>query len=150
MKYFMNPPELISAGEDSSITMNEPMSFQQFVGAGELEPALLELLKLRVSQLLFCTNGVARYQRRALLGGERFERVRMLSRWPESHVYTDRERAAFSWAEALVRVPASAPDNIFRIVREWFTEDELRSLTESILATIAWSRSFRDGGRPNS
>ena len=143
----MNAPELIDSDLDPSKAMSEPMSFQQFVGAGALEPALLELVKLLVSQLLPCANGVARYRRRALLRGERWERVRILSRWQESRVYTDRERAAFSWAEALVRVPASVPDNIFRIVREWFTEEELRGLTESILATIAWSRSFAVGER---
>ena len=145
----MSVPEFTDPDLDPSESMTEPMSFQQFVGVGELDPALLELVKLLISEHLRCANGVARYRRRALLRGERWERVRILSRWQESRVYTDRERAAFCWAEALVRVPASVPDNLFRVVREWFTEEELRGLTESVLATIAWGSLVQNGRAPH-
>lgn len=136
----MNQPGLADSNNNPIDMMTEPMSFQQFVGQSALEPALLDLVKLLVSHLLACRLGVARYRQRALQRGERGERLRLLSRWQESRIYTERERAAFYWAEALVGMPVPLPGNIFRLAREWFTEEELRGLTESILTTVAWHR----------
>lgn len=137
----MNHSDLTTAIVGRGETFSEPMSFQQFVGSSALDPALLELVKLLVSHLLPCPVGVARYRRRALRHGESAERARVLSRWQASRIYTERERAAFCWAEAVVKSSTPPPDNTFRVAREWFTEEELHGLTESILSTIAWSRS---------
>jgi alkylhydroperoxidase family enzyme len=79
--------------------------------------------------------------REATAAGEKLERLYLLGAWRESPVYTDRERAALAWAEAVTLVSRThVPDDVFRQAREQFGEDELVNLTLAVVAINGWNR----------
>jgi len=120
---------------------------QDYVQSSGLEPSLLELVKLRASQLNGCAFCFDMHWKDARAQGESEERLYMLNAWRESHVYTERERAALAWTEALTLVAATgAPDDVYEAARAQFNEKEISDLTLAIAAINAWNRmaiSFR-------
>ncbi|MDZ5698746.1 carboxymuconolactone decarboxylase family protein [Chelativorans sp. M5D2P16] len=83
-----------------------------------LEPTLIELVKTRASQLNRCAYCVEMHTREAREAGEREKRLHLLTAWQESSFYTDRERAALAWTEALTLVAQShARDEVYVILR---------------------------------
>jgi AhpD family alkylhydroperoxidase len=121
-------------------SMEEMISFQEFIGARTFDASFLELVRTYVSQLSRCEYGIDRYTHRARGIGETEERLRLLPRWRQSALYSERECAAFTWAECLWQRASEIPDNEFQHVREWFTEEELVDLTLVIVETQAWNR----------
>src|SRR3954447_2436107 len=114
---------------------------QAAVNAGGLEPSLQELIKLRVSQVNGCAFCIDMHFREARAKGEREERLYLLDAWREAPVYTDRERAALAWAEAVTLVSRThVPDDVFRQAREHFDEAELVNLTLAVVAINGWNR----------
>ncbi len=109
-----------------------------------LDHALLHLVKLLASQINGCAYCIDMHWKDARAGGgggESEERLYMLDAWRESSLYTDRERAAFAWTEALTLVSEThAPDADFAAAREHFTEKELVDLTWAIAGINAWNR----------
>lgn len=113
-----------------------------------LEPSLRELVKLRASQINGCAYCVDMHSHDARALGETEQRLYSLPTWRESPFYSDRERAALAWTEALTLVAVDhVPDAVFEQVRPHFTDDELANLTLAIGTINAWNRfgvGFRD------
>jgi AhpD family alkylhydroperoxidase len=115
--------------------------FQAYVNNSGLEPSLMELVKLRASQINGCAYCIDMHTKDARANGESEQRLYALSAWRETPFFTDRERAALAWTEALTLVSEThAPDNIYDEVRQRFSEKELVALTMAIVAINGWNR----------
>jgi AhpD family alkylhydroperoxidase len=100
------------------------------IEAQGLEKSLMELVKIRASQINGCAVCLHMHHRDAIKAGETELRVVMLDAWRESPLYSDRERAALAWTEALTRVAEKgAPDELYEMLKANFTEEEQVSLT---------------------
>ena len=112
-----------------------------------LEPALLELVKLRASQINGCAFCVDLHTRDARAAGESDERMHLVCVWPEAPVFSPRERAALAWTDALTRIADThVPDDVYELARTQFTEAELVNLTLAVVTINGWNRfavSFR-------
>lgn len=140
-------PETTAAGprlryqQAAPAVLKAMLALQQAVNDGGLEPALLELVKLRVSQLNGCAFCIDLHFREAKAGGETEARLYLLDAWAETGRYTPRERAALHWAEVLTRLAGGhVTDGDFSAVRAEFTEAELANLTLAIVAINGWNR----------
>jgi AhpD family alkylhydroperoxidase len=106
-----------------------------------LEPALLELVKTRASQLNGCAYCIDMHTKDARARGESEQRLHVLSAWREAPFYSDRERAALAWCEALTRLAdTGASDDEYRPLTEHFSEAEIAALTYAIVAINGWNR----------
>src|SRR5439155_9114308 len=109
--------------------------------ASDIEPALAHLVKLRASQINGCAYCIDMHAKDLLAAGETAQRIYGLDAWRESPYYTDRERAALDWTEALTRIADThADDQIYEKVKSHFTDKELVDLTWTIAAINAWNR----------
>jgi AhpD family alkylhydroperoxidase len=108
-------------------------SLYGYLAKSGLDPSLLHLVFLRVSQINGCAYCVDLHSRDALRDGDSVRRVNNLVTWREAPFFTARERAALAWAEALTRiVETGAPDDAFAAVRAQFSDKELADLTYAI------------------
>ncbi len=127
--------------------MNAMLALETYVQQCGLEPALIDLVKTRASQINGCAYCIYMHTREARNRGETEERLYLLDAWRESSLYTDRERAALAWTDAVTRVSEThVPDAVYEIAREQFAEDELVKLTLLVSTINAWNRlaiSFR-------
>jgi AhpD family alkylhydroperoxidase len=106
-----------------------------------LEKNLIELVKMRASQINGCAYCLDVHSKDARRGGETEQRLYLLDSWHESPLYTERERAALAWTEALTRVAEThAPDAAFDEVRRHFEDKELVDLTTLIGLINLWNR----------
>lgn len=106
-----------------------------------LEPALLELVKMRASQINGCGYCLDMHSKDARHAGETEQRLYLLSVWREAPLYTDRERAALAWTEALTTLEhQQVPDQVHEQVRAQFSEEELVRLTLAVVAINGWNR----------
>jgi len=112
-----------------------------------LEAPLLELVKTRASQINGCAFCLDMHTKDARARGETEQRLYALSAWRETPFYTDRERAALAWTEAVTLIAEThVPDDVYEQAREQFSEQELANLTLAIIAINGWNRlaiSFR-------
>jgi AhpD family alkylhydroperoxidase len=112
-----------------------------------LESGLLELVKLRASQINGCAFCANMHAHDARSQGETNQRLDCLAVWREAPFYTDRERAALAWTEAITLVSTTGvPDDVYEQARTQFGEKELVDLTLAIVAINGWNRfsvSFR-------
>ena len=115
--------------------------------ASQLEPALFELVKIRASQLNGCAYCIDMHTKDARRAGETEQRIYALNAWRETPFFSDRERAALEWTEALTRLANShVSDDLFERVRRQFDEAELVALTFAVIVINGWNRlsiSFR-------
>lgn len=106
-----------------------------------IEKPLLELVKIRVSQLNHCAFCCDMHAVEARRQGETERRLHALSVWRDSGFFTPRERAALAWSEALTRLPASGiADELYAQARDQFSERELVDLTLAISTINSWNR----------
>jgi AhpD family alkylhydroperoxidase len=106
-----------------------------FVRTCGLEHDLLELVKLRASQINGCAHCIDMHTKELRAGGESEQRLYLLDAWRESPFYSERERAALAWTEALTLVTdGHVPDGVFETARAQFSEQELVNLTVAIVA----------------
>ena len=106
-----------------------------------LEPALLELVKMRASQINGCAYCLDMHSKDARANGETEQRLYALNAWRETPFFTDRERAALEWAEAVTLISNDhVPDAVYDEVRKRFTEEELVNLTLSVITINGWNR----------
>ncbi|MEJ0019317.1 MAG: carboxymuconolactone decarboxylase family protein [Acetobacteraceae bacterium] len=111
------------------------------VTASGLEPSLMELVKTRASQINGCGFCLHMHTRDARKAGETEERLYLLDAWRESPLYSERERAALAWTEALTLVAQTrAPDDDYQALRAQFTEEEQVKLTMLIVLINGWNR----------
>ncbi|MDQ0313576.1 carboxymuconolactone decarboxylase family protein [Amorphus orientalis] len=116
-------------------------TFESYVRNCGLETSLIELVKTRASQINGCAYCIHMHTSDARAEGESEERLYLLSAWRESPLYTDRERAALAWTEALTRLAETgAPDEDYRAIEDAFTEKERVDLTYLIGAINVWNR----------
>jgi AhpD family alkylhydroperoxidase len=112
-----------------------------------LEQSLLHLLKLRVSQINGCAYCIDMHSKDLRAEGETEQRLYLLDAWRESPFYSERERAALAWAEAVTLVTeVHVPDEVYEQARAEFSEEELVNLTLAVVAINGWNRlniSFR-------
>jgi AhpD family alkylhydroperoxidase len=135
MKPRLNPftvaPELMQAMID----------FENRVRDSGLEHSLIHLVKTRASQINGCAYCIHMHTRDARTSGETEERLYLLDAWRESPLYSDRERAALGWTEALTLVSQThAPDGDYEALKAQFTDEEQVKLTLLIAAINAWNR----------
>jgi AhpD family alkylhydroperoxidase len=117
------------------------MALEATIRASGLEHSLLELVKLRASQINGCAYCIHMHATDARAHGETEMRLYMLNAWRESSLYNERERAALAWTEALTRVSETgAPDADYEMVKSAFNETEQVYLTLAIGAINAWNR----------
>ncbi|TAL55759.1 carboxymuconolactone decarboxylase family protein [Pandoraea sp.] len=112
-----------------------------------LEIGLLHLVWLRASQMNGCAFCCDMHAREALRDGEDQRRLHVLAAWREAAFFTERERAALAWTEAVTRIAQTrAPDEAFAALRDHFSDKEIADLTFAIANINAWNRlaiSFR-------
>jgi AhpD family alkylhydroperoxidase len=114
---------------------------EDYVKASGLDHGLLHLIKLRASQLNGCAYCIDMHWKDAVALGEREQRLYSLDAWRECPWYTDRERAAFAWTEAVTLISnGHAPDAVYNEVKAQFSEKELADLTLAIASINAWNR----------
>ena len=114
---------------------------QSVVNRCGLEPLLLELVKLRASQINGCAYCIDMHTKDARALGETEQRLYALSAWHETPFYTDRERAALAWTETLTLIAETgAPDDVYEQLSRYFSENERMHLTLAVVAINAWNR----------
>ena len=106
-----------------------------------LDKALIELVKIRVSQINNCAFCLQHHLNEARRLGVPQEKFDLLASWPEAGIFSDKECAAFAWAETLARLAGhSITDEAYESVRSQFNEDEVLFLTTAIASINAWNR----------
>jgi AhpD family alkylhydroperoxidase len=115
-----------------------------------LEPLLLELIRLRASQLNGCGLCVQLHTSRAQALGEHEQRLADVNEWRDAAAFSVRERAALGWCEALTLLPANGPaDDAFALVAASFDPQEIVALTLAVIAVNAWNRLHLALGEPS-
>jgi AhpD family alkylhydroperoxidase len=131
MNFYQAAPESIKA-----LTAVETQ-----IQSSGLEQSLIELVRTRASQINGCAFCVNMHTQDARKHGETEQRLYLLNAWREALVYTDRERAALAWAEAVTLISEThAPDDAYEEVRKHFSEAEAVNLTILIGTINAWNR----------
>src|SRR5258705_6638828 len=114
---------------------------ERYVRESGLEPALLELVKMRASQINGCAYCLDMHSKDARAAGETEQRLYLLSAWREAPFYTERERAALAWTEALTLVSENhVPDEVYNQARQQFSEQELVDLSLAVVTINGWNR----------
>ena len=109
--------------------------------AASLEPSLIELVKIRASQINGCANCINMHTAEARAKGETEQRIYLLSAWREAPCYSDRERAALGWTEALTRLSEGhARESAYEALWANFTAEEQVKLTLMINVINGWNR----------
>jgi AhpD family alkylhydroperoxidase len=109
--------------------------------SSKLEPSLLELVKMRASQINGCAFCLDMHSKDARAEGETEQRLYALSAWKEAPFFTDRERAALAWTEAITLITQGhVTDDVYETAKERFTDEELVNLTWAIVAINSWNR----------
>jgi AhpD family alkylhydroperoxidase len=128
-------------------TIKALAALESTVQGSGLEQSLIELVKTRASQINGCAFCINMHTQDARKHGETEQRLYLLNAWRESPVYTDRERAALAWTEAVTLVSEThVPDDVYENVRAQFSDVETVNLTMLVATINAWNRlaiSFR-------
>ena len=123
------------------------IQLEKYIHGCGLEPDLIELVKLRASQINGCAYCIDMHTKDARTNGESEQRLYAVSAWHEAPFYSERERAGLGWAEAVTLVgDTHVPDEVYAQARKHFSEKELVDLTLAIVAINGWNRlaiSFR-------
>ena len=121
--------------------MHAMLGLEKYLGQSGLERALLNLVYLRASQINGCAYCIDMHWKDLRAGGEKEQRLYGLDAWAESPYYTDRERAALAWTEAVTLLTEDhVPDPVFDAARRFFSEKEIADLTLAIVAINGWNR----------
>ena len=116
-------------------------TLESYAANSSVEKPLVELIKLRVSQINGCAYCIDMHWKDLRAGGETEQRLYGLDAWEESPYYTPRERAALEWAEAVTTLGHErVSDRVYDVARSQFNERELVDLTMAIIAINSWNR----------
>ena len=117
------------------------LGLENYLSKSTVEKKLLHLIKLRVSQINGCAFCLDMHWKDLKVEGETEQRMYSLDAWRETSYYTDRERAALAWAEAVTNITdGHAPDEVFEEARQYFSEQEMADLTLAVTAINSWNR----------
>lgn len=135
--YYKVSPEVVKA----------MIGLESIINKSGLERSLLDLVKLRASQINGCAFCVDTHSAEARKNGESERRLYAVSVWRETPFFTDRERAALAWTEAVTLLSEThAPNDLYQDVVKYFNEKETVDLTFAIITINGWNRlavSFR-------
>jgi len=133
--------ERINYSEVAPGALKAMRELEKYVAASRLERSLCELVKTRASQINGCAYCLDMHTKDARVAGETEQRLYALNAWRETPFYTDRERAALEWTEALTLISENdVADNLYDSVRKHFDEKEMVELTMAIVAINGWNR----------
>src|SRR5467141_4082775 len=122
-------------------------ALEKYIAECGLDHKLIHLIKMRASQINGCAYCIDMHSKDARAMGETEQRLYELVAWRETPFYTERERAALAWTEAVTLIAGShVPDEVYEQARQQFTEQELVNLTLALVASNGWNRfaiSFR-------
>jgi AhpD family alkylhydroperoxidase len=114
---------------------------QSYVDASGLDRKLLDLVKIRASQINGCAYCIVMHTNDARKHGESDEWMHLLNAWHEAPIYSARERAALAWTEAVTKISdGHVSDEVYDEARRHFSEKELVNLTAAVVAINAWNR----------
>ena len=131
LRFFAKAPELMKAVS----------ALSQKVDTCGLEKSLLHLIKLRASQINGCSFCVEMHSREARRDGETEQRLYLVAAWKESPLFSERERAAFAWTEAVTRIAdGGVSDELYEKTLKHFSEEELTKLTVAVGMINTWNR----------
>lgn len=131
LQFFNAAPEL----------MKQVRALNKAVDECGLEKSLLHLIKLRASQINGCSFCVEMHSREARADSETEQRLYLVPAWKESPLFTDRERAAFTWVETVTLISnGGVSDELYRKTLEHFSEEELVKLTVATSMINTWNR----------
>jgi AhpD family alkylhydroperoxidase len=117
------------------------LGLERYVRSSGLEESIVHLVKMRASQINGCAYCLDMHSKDALAEGESDQRLIVLPGWREAPFYTDREKAALAWTEALTLISEThAPDEVWEEVRSQFSEKEIVDLTLAIVTINGWNR----------
>lgn len=117
------------------------LGVEKYVDECALEPTLLDLARLRASQINGCAYCIDMHTKDLRRSGETEQRLYALDAWRETPFYSEREQAALAWAEAVTLVTEGhVSDEIYELARKHFSEKELVDLTMAVVAINGWNR----------
>ena len=117
------------------------LGLETFVRKSKLEHSLIELVKMRASQINGCAYCLDMHSKDARAAGETEQRLYALNAWRETPFFTDRERAALAWTEAVTLVTnGHVPDAVYEEARQQFSDEELVNLTMAVVTINGWNR----------
>ena len=117
------------------------LEIERYVAESGLDRTIFELVKLRASQINGCAYCLDMHTKDARAAGETEQRLYLLSAWRETPFYSDKERVALEWTEALTLISENeVSDELYRKVEEHFEKKELMALTMAIIAINGWNR----------
>jgi AhpD family alkylhydroperoxidase len=117
------------------------LGLEQYLATCGLEKKLLDLIRLRVSQINGCAYCLDMHWKDLQVEGETEQRMYSLDAWRETPYYTEREHAALAWAEAVTKVAEThVPDDVYERARQHFDEQQLADLTLATVAINGWNR----------
>jgi AhpD family alkylhydroperoxidase len=117
------------------------LGLEQVVHDSGLDPRLLELVKLRASQINGCARCLEMHAADARALGEEQSRLDLIAAWPEADGFSQRERAALAWCEALTLIAEThAPDDVYEDLAHNFEPAEIAALTLAITTINSWNR----------
>jgi AhpD family alkylhydroperoxidase len=117
------------------------VGLRTYLAESGLHESLLDLVYFRVSQINGCAYCLDMHSKDLLAMGETAQRLLVINAWKEAPFYTDRERAALGWAEAVTELPGGeVPDAVYDGARAVFSEEELVDLTMAVIAINTYNR----------
>ncbi|HZJ18916.1 MAG TPA: carboxymuconolactone decarboxylase family protein [Pricia sp.] len=117
------------------------LEIEKYVTGSNLKRDLLELVKLRASQINGCICCIGMHTKEALETGEYEQRLNALEEWRKTTIFSEREKAALAWTEALTLISENEiSDTLYKTVRGFFSEEQLIALTMDIIAINGWNR----------
>jgi AhpD family alkylhydroperoxidase len=117
------------------------LRIERHIADSRLEPKLLHLVKMRASQINRCAFCLDMHSKDARAEGETEQRLYSLDAWEEAPYYSDRERAALEWTEAVTSLGnGHVPDSVYEKVRAQFSQQEIAALTLAVAMINTWNR----------
>ena len=133
--------ELLNYARASPAAVKAFLGVETYVRSTGLDPALIELVKMRASQINGCAYCLDMHSKDARAAGESEQRLYGLPAWREAPFYSKRERAALAWTEAVTRLAdRPVPEALYGELREQFNEKEAVDLTMAVIAINGWNR----------
>jgi AhpD family alkylhydroperoxidase len=131
----------LNAYETAPAAMSALRAVEAYLRQSGLDASLIELVKMRASQINGCAYCLDMHSKELRHLGESEQRIYLLNAWEESPLYTPRERAALAWTEAVTRIADThAPDAVYDELRRHFADKELVDLTVLIGMINLWNR----------
>lgn len=117
------------------------MAVQGFTDKSSLDHKLIELIKIRASQINGCAYCLDMHTKDAIAIGESEQRLHVVAAWREAPFYSEQERAALAWCESLTEISSKgAPEKLFKDLQKHFTNEQIVELTLAIVVINGWNR----------